>query len=168
MAHPTSDTSTELTDSLLHTNVPRIILGIICGMASGAIMLGLTMLCPPVGLERMWWIQFASTIFYGGTAMDFAISTKVLLTGLGVHFFFCCLCGLIMGKITRSEDPVKMAIYGLVLGGLCWLATNMWGPNFLDWNTLKNLGQWYRGILYVTFTMSMGVFIAIASRALPK
>lgn len=160
-----SDTRTELTDSLLHTDIKRIFLGVICGFAAGLFMFGVTTLVTPTGMGKLWWFQLTATSLYGGQAMAYEVSRSVIIGGVVIHFALACFCGLIVGKLTTTNNVKTLIAYGAVLGGLCWLASNMFAPNFLNIHALDEFGQWSRALVFVSFGMVLGVLMSIAGKA---
>lgn len=166
MAHSDFANDTELTDSLLHTNVPRIIVGILCGLASGLLMLVLTTATANPGMPKTWWLSLLATSVYGDAALNFEITQQFFVAGLAVHIFLSCLHGFLMGKMTRTSHLGWLCFYGLVLGGLGWLASNMFGPNVLSQMGLAELGQWHRILLFGSFGLILGVFMSFASKTL--
>lgn len=167
MAHyETSASRTELTDSLLHTNWKRVIVGVICGIAAGMLMLILTTFFGLPDDGKLWWIQLLGTACYGGQAMAYSAGSNVYVSGFILHFAIAALCGLIMGKATRSSNIGNLVVYGIVLGGLCWLSSNMFAPDFVDQGRLHSFGQWARVFVFVPFGACLGFFMALASKAL--
>lgn len=162
----TSASRTELTDSLLHTNWKRVMVGLVCGLAAGMFMLILTTFFGLPDDGKLWWIQLLGSVCYGGQAMAYAAPGNVFMTGFIVHFAIAGLCGLIMGKATRSGNFSNLIMYGIVLGGLCWLASNMFAPDFVDQGRLHSFGQWARVFVFVPFGACLGFFMALASKAL--
>ncbi len=171
----TSTTSrTELTDSILHTNIKRVILGGICGGLSGVLLLILTSFFTPAGAGKMWWPQLLSTIggdgnnprLIGGENLVFDASASVINFGLGVHFAIAVFLGIIFGKLTTSSELKRLMSYGLVLGGLCWLGSNMFAPDILNVAALDGIAQWSRMFLFQSFTISLAIFMALASKVL--
>jgi len=156
----------ELTDSLLHNNVKRVLVGVFCGLISGAFMLGLTFLLAKPGTTKLWWIQLVASVFYGGEAFAIDASSSILMSGIALHFGVSAFCGLLMGKMTRTYSLSKLAAYGLVLGGFCWLATNMFGPDFIMPQALDAVSQWVRIGIYLPFTISLGLLLGLFSRIL--
>ena len=157
---------THLVDSLLHSNVKRVVVGAICGVASGLLLLWGTTLFTPDGAGQLWWIQLMASTFCGGKALAYEVSSQTLIAGLGVHFGLSVINGLFFGKMTTSRDAKKLAGYGLVLGALCWLASNMFAPDFLDVEGLSAVGEWTRVFLFVPFGVSLGLFMSVASHVL--
>jgi hypothetical protein len=51
-AHPT-----EILDSLLHPNLKRVILGGVCGVAAGCVLLLLSTFFTAEGASKLWWLQ---------------------------------------------------------------------------------------------------------------
>ena len=170
----TADTRTELTDSLLHTRWLRVIVGGVCGGASGALLLFLTSLFTPVGAGKMWWAQVLATLgaegnnprLIGGEALAFDAAASVINHGLMIHFAISIMLGIVFGKITTSSDPKRLIPYGLVLGGLCWLGSNMFAPDILNVSALDGIAQWSRMFLFQSFTISLAIFMALASKIL--
>ena len=158
-----NDTRTDLTDSLLHTDPKRVFLGLLCGVAAGLLMLVVTFVMPPAGQPKLWWIQLLATICYGGSATDFVITTPVLVSGLAWHFGLAALCGLIVGKFTQTTGPI-LFFYCFVLGFLCWLASNMFGPATIHQLALDSVGQWHRMLIFQSFTLSLAAFLLIVSK----
>ena len=159
MAQTSPAEETRLVDSLLHTNFKRVVVGAFCGACSGVLLLALS-------TNKLWWIQLMASMCSGGQALSFDLTKSVLVSGLFVHFGFSVLNGLIFGKMTTSSKMSRLMGYGLVLGGLCWLASNMFAPDFLSVEALNGLAQWTRVFLFVTFGVSIGFFMSIASKAL--
>jgi len=158
-AHPT-----EILDSLLHPNLKRVILGGICGVAAGCVMLPLSTLFTPAGASKLWWLQLAASVCFGGQASAFDVGANVLLDGALWHFGISLFLGLLFGKITTSTSFRRLAVYSLVLGGLCWLASNMFAPDFFDVNALGAVREWTRMFLFQSFTVSLALFLSLAVR----
>lgn len=161
-----SDTATDLTDSLLHTNITRVLLGIICGLAAGVVMLIFTSFFPPAGSTKLWWINLTASAIFGGEALAYDMATPVMIAGLSVHFAVAALCGFIMGKLTLTKDIKTLVVYGIVLSMLCWLASNMFGPNFLNFEALKEVGQWFRGAIFGVFGLALSLFFGLSVKML--
>ena len=157
---------TELTDSLLHTNVKRMLLGIVCGILSGFVMLAITTLFTPEGSSKLWWLQLAASMFHGGEAFSYEAGQSVFITGFLIHLFFSGFCGFLLGKMTTTHSFQKLTTYGLVLGGLCWLASNMFGPDLFNVQGLDAVGEWARIAFFVPFGIIAGLLLAVTSRAL--
>lgn len=158
---------TELLDSLLHTNVKRVFVGIFCGFAAGVLLLlATTFLKNDPQAPALWWLHLMGSAFFGGPALAYDAPDSFVISGALFHFFLSGLCGFAVGKMTTTGEVKKLAGYGLVLGGLCWLASNMFGTDFLNIYALEAVGQWTRVFLFVLFGVSLGVFMALASKAL--
>src|SRR5258708_4986897 len=112
-----AESRTPLTDSLLHTHYKRVVVGVFCGIISGLLLLFVTSLFTPAGASKLWWLQLTGSMFFGGNAMAYDASQKVILAGLLVHFAVAALCGLIVGKATTTRCISTLMIYGVVLGG---------------------------------------------------
>jgi hypothetical protein len=136
-------------------------------VAAGLVMLLVTAAVAPEGNTRLWWVQLMATTFFGGSAMSYDVTSNILVAGASLHVAVSLFLGLVFGKITTSRNPLKLALYGLVLGGLCWLASNMFGPDLFDVATLSTFGQWARVFTFVSFGVVLGLFMSVASRALP-
>jgi hypothetical protein len=160
-------------DSLLHTNIKRIIVGIVSGLLAGVVLLLITMAFTPEGAPKHWWLLLTGSVAFtrnhiangNGWALAWDGHPEVLIAGLVVHFFLAALCGFLVGKMTRSNDTPKLMAYGLVLGGLCWLASNMFAPDFLDVQFLQSVGQWVRLVIFMSFTLSLGFLMSVLGRA---
>ena len=156
----------ELLDSLMHTNVKRMIVGIIAGCVAGVVMLIVTMAFNVEGAGTLWWLKFLGSAFFGHKAFLIETSPAVITTGLFVHFFLSALCGFIVGKMTVRNDIPTRLFYTFVLGFLCWLASNMFGPDFFDYQFLTSIGQWLRLLIFMSFTLSLGLIFSVMGKAL--
>ncbi|MDZ4678696.1 MAG: hypothetical protein SGI74_14455 [Oligoflexia bacterium] len=175
-----AESRTELLDSLLHSNKKRVLVGALCGVAAGFVLLLISMLFTPPGSGKLWWIQILATpffdgtfmvwlkadSFFGGSALAYDAGPSVFIAGFAFFLFLSLLCGAIVGKMTTNSEVPRMAFYGFVFGFLCWLASNMFGPNFLNYAALQNVGQVTRLAMFMSFGVSLGVFLALASRIL--
>jgi Na+/proline symporter len=155
---------TEILDSLLHPDLKRVIVGGICGLAAGCVMLLLSSFFTTDGASKLWWLQMAASICFGGQASSFDASKSVFIDGALWHFGISLFLGLLFGKMTTSKSFTRLAIYGLVLGGFCWLASNMFAPDFFDIVALGSVKEWTRMFLFQSFTLSMAFFLSIAVR----
>jgi hypothetical protein len=140
----------------------RVVIGVFCGIASGLVLLGISTLFTPVGASKMWWLQLMGSAVYGGNAFAYDAASQVYLAGLTIHLAVSAFCGLLMGKMTTSTKVSKLATYGLVLGGFCWLASNMFAPDLFNVQVLDTVGEWTRVALFVPFGILIGVFLGLA------
>lgn len=152
---------TEILDSLLHPSLKRVILSGICGLAAGCVMLFLSTLFTPAGAGKLWWLQLTASICFGGQASSFEVSNGILFDGALWYFGISLLLGVIFGKMTTSKAFPRLAVYGLVLGGLCWLASNMFAPDFFDIVALGSVKEWTRMFLFQSFTVSLAFFLSV-------
>ena len=164
MAQTAPYEETHIVDSLLHNNWKRVFFGGVCGILSGLLLLFLSTFIRPVGTNTVWFLQLMATFCHGGDALAFAAPSAVIMSGAIFHFTLSLINGLVFGKMTKSHSPKRLAGYGLVLGGLCWLASNMFAPDFVSIQGLANLGQWMRVFLFVSFGVSLGLFMSLASK----
>jgi hypothetical protein len=167
MADSAKAQPTEILDSLLHSNMKRVIVGALCGLAAGVVMLLLSTLFTPEGASRMWWLQLAASFCFGNQASAFDASKSVFIDGAAVHFGISLFLGLLFGKMTTSKSFFRLAAYALVLGGLCWLASNMFAPDFFDVVALGSVKEWTRMFLFQSFTLSLAFFLSLAVRLIP-
>jgi hypothetical protein len=162
------DNRTELTDSLLHNDKMRVVLGIISGILAGLVVLGISTLFTSPGAKPLWWLQLMGSAVYGGDAFSFDAPSSVFIVGLLIHLAVSAFCGLLVGKMTRSQSVMRMGTYGLVLGGFCWLASNMFAPDLFDYQVLGTVGQWQRVALFIPFGILIGVSLAVLSRVIQE
>jgi hypothetical protein len=161
---PAKAQPTEILDSLLHPNLKRVILGGICGVAAGLVMLLLSTLFTPDGASKLWWLQMAASICFGGQAASFDAPTSVFIDGALWHFGISFFLGALVGKMTTTRSFLRLWVYGLVLGGLCWLASNMFATDFLDLSALGAVREWTRMFLFQSFTVTLAFFLSLAVR----
>jgi hypothetical protein len=175
MAHPAhrpahvadiSDTATPLTDSLLHTDIRRVLLGAVCGVGSGLVLLAITMILAPAGEPKNWWLHLMASPFYGGNALAYDAPGSVITAGIIFHFAISILLGLGVGKMTQTKSIGRMLFYGFVLGFLCWLASNMFGPDILDVEGLSALSEFHRVLMFWGFSLSLALFIGLGAQFL--
>ncbi|MCC6277008.1 MAG: hypothetical protein IT289_03720 [Oligoflexia bacterium] len=162
----TTTSRTELIDSLMHQKTARLAVGILAGLAAGAVFLLITVVLKPSDRSALWWPQLLSTVCFGGQGLSFDAPFSVYALGLVMHFSLAGLCGLIVGKMTTGNDLAKLTFYGFVLGLLCWLATNMFGPNVMFVESLREVGQWTRAAFFIPFGVCVGVFLGIGAKSL--
>jgi hypothetical protein len=160
------DSQTVLLDSLLHSNIKRVVAGGVCGLASGFILLFTTSLVTPVGASKLWWLQLMASACYGGNAASFEASSSIFTHGAIIHFGVSLFLGVMVGKMTTTGKLPTLLAYGLVLGALCWLSSNMFAPDIFNITALSNIAQWTRMFLFQSFTLSLALFMAISSKAL--
>jgi hypothetical protein len=158
----------ELLDSLLHSNIKRVILGALCGLASGCVMILVSTLFTPAGAGHYWWLQLAASFCYGGQASAYEVPSQVMTAGFLWHFGISAFLGLLFAKMTTSKCLPRLLAYGLVLGGLCWLASNMFAPDFFNITALGNVKEWARMFIFQSFTLSLAAFMSIVSNLLLK
>jgi hypothetical protein len=115
---------------------------------------------------KLWWLQLTGSLFFGGAALTAAAPIKVYVAGLFVHFAVAILCGLLVGKMTRRNNLGSMMFYTFVLGFLCWLSSNMFAPDFLDYQFLQSVGQWLRLLIFESFTLSLGLLMSVVGKIL--
>jgi len=163
MATTTTVHKNELLDSLLHSDKKRVVLGGICGLASGCLMLFLTTFFKPADANSLWWLQLAASFCSGGDAAVKDVPTHILVNGALWHFGASLFLGLLFGKMTTSTNIKRLLAYGLVLGGLCWLASNMFAPDLFNIYALAAVKEWTRMFLFQSFTLSLAVFMGITS-----
>jgi len=155
-AFMTSDTKTELTDSLLHTDFKRVIIGIVCGVVAGVLMLLVSMAFTPVGYGKLWWFQVLATACCPETATRFDAPQSVFLSGAIIHFAVCVLLGLAVGKMTSGKSSVgRMFFFGIVLTFLCWLASNMFAPDIFNVSALGMISEWHRVFIFGSFALPL-------------
>jgi hypothetical protein len=155
---------TELIDSILHSDKKRMAKGLIAGLAAGFLMVVLSTFFAPAGTGKLWWLQLAASLIYGGEATRYDSMGPVLATGAVIHFTMSAFLGFVYGKITQTRILGRLLAYGLVLGALCWLSSNMFAPDFLNITALGEVGQWLRMLLFQTFTLSLSFFVYILVR----
>jgi hypothetical protein len=153
----------ELLDSLLHNDKKRMVFGVVCGLISGCIMLFITTFFAPEGAGPLWWLQLTASICYGGEASILNPPSSIIMSGALWHFGVSAFLGLLFGKMTLTTDIGKLLAYGLVLGGICWLGSNMFAPDFLNVHALGAVKEWTRMFFFQSFTLSMAVLMAIAT-----
>jgi hypothetical protein len=153
-------------DSFLHHNCKRMVVGVVSGVLAGCVMLFVTSLVTPAGHTKLWWLQILASACFGGQASAYNASTAVIMDGALIHFGVCAFLGFVFGKITTSHGVKRLMIYGLVLGGLCWLASNMFAPDFFNIQALGDFRQWTRMLVFQSFTLSLGAIMAGLSTAL--
>jgi len=171
MANSTAPTAhkNELLDSLLHNDKKRVAIGVFCGLVAGCVMLFITTFFTPVGAGSLWWLQLTASICFGGEASVFNPPSSIIVDGALWHFGVSAFLGLLFGKMTQSTNVRKLMTYGLVLGGLCWLASNMFAPDFLNIHALGTVNQWTRMLFFQSFTLSLAVLMSIlTSSSKPK
>ncbi len=162
----TSDTRTEVLDSLLHSNIKRMAVGVFCGIVASTIMLLVSSFFQVETAGRLWWLQLTGSLIFNGKAFSYSAPPAVYITGLIIHVFLGALCGFIVGKMTRHNELGRMLFYTFVLGFLCWLASNMFGPDFLDFQFLQSIGQWVRLTIFMSFTLSLGFLMSTLGKIL--
>ena len=144
-------------------------MGILAGVISGALMLLITTFFTPVGANALWWLNLTASAFYtsrhvamhNGLVLAYDAPLIIFIQGAIFHFGVAAFCGLIVGKLTTSPVIWKMAVYGLVLGGLCWLASHMFGPDIFYYQQVEAIPEYVRICLFVPFGVLTGVFTAI-------
>lgn len=156
----------ELLDSLMHTNVKRMIVGVVAGLIAGVVMLVVTMAFSVEGAGSLWWIKFLASACFGHKAFLIEGSAAVIPAGLFLHFLLSAICGFVVGKMTVRNDLGTRLFYTFVLGFLTWLATNMFGPDFFDYQFLISISQWLRLLIFMSFTLSLGVIFSFMGKAL--
>ena len=162
----TTTSRTELLDSLLHSNVKRMILGALSGVLAGCVMLLVTSIVTPEGHGKLWWLQVVASVCFGGQSSAYDAPNSILIVGAIYHFAICAFLGFIFGKITTSRCLKRLAGYGLVLGGLCWLASNMFAVDIFDIHAMVAFKQWTRMLVFQSFTLSLAAFMSITSSVL--
>ena len=167
MANTSASTAhkNELLDSLLHNDKKRIVLGVICGLLAGCIMLFITTFFTPEGAGSLWWLQLTASFCYGGEATVLNPPMSLLINGAFWHFGVSAFLGLLFGKMTTSTCLKTLLPYGLVLGGICWLGSNMFAPDFLNIHALGAVKQWTRMFFFQSFTLSLAVLMSIMTSA---
>jgi hypothetical protein len=166
MASNTVASRTELIDSLLHTNTKRVVVGTVCGLAAGLVMLLASGFFTPAGMTKTWWLQILGSACFGGDALAQEVPPGVLTSGIITHFVFSAFLGFVFGKVTTSSIMVRNVFYAFVLGVLLWIGSNLFGPNFFNILALNDVGQWSRFFFFEVYCLSLGVLMTVASKAL--
>ena len=161
-----TESRTQLIDSLMHLNIKRIAVGIVCGLIAGVVMIFVTSLFQIETTGKLWWLQLTASMIYGGRAFLAETPQSVFIAGAMVHFSVAALCGFIVGKMTSRNDLGRLLFYTFVLGFLCWLSSNMFGPDFLDYQFLLSVGQFVRLVIFMSFTLSLGVLMSLLGKTL--
>lgn len=157
---------TELMDALMHSNTKRIGVGIVSGLLASVVMLVVTSFFHIETTGRLWWLQLMGSTVFQGKAFLAETPTSVFVIGLVVHLALAALAGFAVGKMTTRNDLKRLLFYTFVLGFLCWLASNMFGPDILDYQFLLSVGQWVRVVIFMSFTLSLGVLMSFLGKAL--
>ncbi len=157
---------TVLLDSFLHPSLKRVGVGIFSGLLAGVVMIFVSSLFQVETAGKLWWLQLTASAVFGGKAFLLSAPTSVFLVGAIVHFACASLCGFMVGKMTKANAFGRMLFYTFVLGFLCWLGSNMFGPDFLDYQFLQSVGQWMRLAIFMSFTLSLGVIMCTLGRIL--
>lgn len=165
-SHVESDTKTELLDALLHTNIKRIAVAKVCAFVAALVMLLVSSFFQVETSGKLWWLQLMASMFYGGKAFVYDAPTSIYVVGFVIHIFFAGLCGFVVGKMTKRNELVPLLFYTFVLGFLTWLASNMFGPDFFDYQFLGSVGQWVRLVIFMSFTLTLGLLMSVVGKAL--
>jgi hypothetical protein len=128
-------------------------------------MILVTMLFQVETAGKLWWLRLTASSVFFGKAFSLNAPPTVFVVGAIVHFALAGFCGFLVGKMTTTNNLGRMLFYTFVLGFLCWLASNMFAPDFLDVQFLQSVGQWVRLVIFMSFTLSLGFLMSVLGRA---
>lgn len=123
--HTENDGETNLVETWLTFDLPRVIAGFLAGIFAGIIMAIVAGgFATMGGLEFFYPIKLAASPLLGDNALNLGIWPGVLAVGALTHLFLCGILGAIFAHFTQTNAVIPLLGAGFMWGTFAWIFIN--------------------------------------------